>query len=394
MRELRLDQARRIALAAQGFADAAPRGTVDRRNIRRAIRRMGLLQIDSVNVCVRSHYMPLFSRLGPYRRALLDEMAYRDRELFEYWGHEASFLPMDTYPLFRDRMASARPGGRVRQLMEENPGYIDQVYAEVHERGPLSVGDLEDGGGRTGPWWGYGKGKIALEWLFHTGRVLCSHRNNFTRYYDVAERIIPDNVLNAPTVGRDEAHKQLLLLASRSHGVGTASDLADYYRIRIPEARPLLAELVEDGQLEEVHVEGWKQPAYVHPGMRLPRRVDAGGLLTPFDPVIWERSRAERLFGFRYRIEIYVPAPQRQFGYYVYPFLMGDSLVARVDLKSDRSRSSLMVKGAFVEDGQDPSRVADGLAAELHQMASWLAMDDIEVADHGSLAADLSRALG
>ncbi len=394
MRELRLDQARRIALAAQGFADAAPRGTVDRRNIRRAIRRMGLLQIDSVNVCVRSHYMPLFSRLGPYRRALLDEMAYRDRELFEYWGHEASFLPMDTYPLFRDRMASARPGGRVRQLMEEHPGYIDQVYAEVHERGPLSVGDLEDGGGRTGPWWGYGKGKIALEWLFHTGRVLCSHRNNFTRYYDVAERIIPDNVLNAPTVGRDEAHKQLLLLASRSHGVGTASDLADYYRIRIPEARPLLAELVEDGQLEEVHVEGWKQPAYVHPGMRLPRRVDAGGLLTPFDPVIWERSRAERLFGFRYRIEIYVPAPQRQFGYYVYPFLMGDSLVARVDLKSDRSRSSLMVKGAFVEDGQDPSRVADGLAAELHQMASWLAMDDIEVADHGSLAADLSRALG
>ncbi len=389
-----MDQARRIALAAQGFADAAPRGTVDRRNIRRAIRRMGLLQIDSVNVCVRSHYMPLFSRLGPYRRELVDEMAYRDGELFEYWGHEASFLPMDTYPLFRHRMSSARPGGRVQQLMDEHPGYIEQVYAEVHEQGPLSVGDLEDGGGRTGPWWGHGKGKIALEWLFRSGRIGCSHRHNFTRYYDIAERIIPDDVLNAPVIEREEAHKHLLLMAARSHGVGTASDLADYYRIRVPAARPLLAELVEDGRLELVRVEGWKQPAYLHPGIRLPRHIAAGALLTPFDPVIWERSRAERLFGFQYRIEIYVPEPQRQFGYYVYPLLMGDALVARVDLKSDRGSGRLLVKGAFLEAGQDPERVADALAIELRQMALWLAMEDVEVADHGSLAADLSRALG
>jgi len=392
MRELRLEQARRIALAAQGFADPPPRGGVDRRNVRRAIQRMGLLQIDSVNVSVRSHYMPLFSRLGPYRRDLVEEMAYRDRELFEYWGHEASFLPTEAYPLFRQRMAHARPWSGTRRLLAEHPGYVEQVYREVQDRGPLSVGDLEDGGGRTGPWWGYGKGKIALEWLFHTGRIGCSHRNHFTRYYDLAERIFPSELLNGPMPSLDDTHRELLIRAAKSHGVGTAKDLADYYRISVPAARPLLADLAEEGVLEPVRVEGWNQPAYLHPEARLPRHIEARALLTPFDPVVWERSRAERLFGFRYRIEIYVPAAQRQYGYYVYPFLLGDSLVARVDLKADRERRRLMVKGAYVEEGQDRRRVVTALSEELRDMAAWLDLDGVDVGRRGSLAPELRRA--
>lgn len=394
MRHLRIDQARRIALAAQGFADPAPKSVVDRRHLRRVIARIGLLQLDSVNVCVRSHYMPLFSRLGPYRRPLIDEFAYDDGALFEYWGHEASLLPVETFPLYRHRMETP-PRWRVAQeLARDHPSYIEAVYRQVEQRGPISVGDLEGGGDRTGPWWGYGKGKIALEWLFHLGRIGCSTRVNFTRYYDLIERIIPAEQLSGPVLSAPEANRQLLLMAAKSHGVGTALDLADYYRIRVPEARPLLAELVEEGRLEQVAVEGWAKPAYLHPEARMPRRIETEAFLSPFDPVVWERSRTERLFDFHYRIEIYVPEPKRRFGYYVYPFLLNDQIVGRVDLKADRAKGRLLAKAVHLEAGHDRDEVAAAMARRLEEMATWLELDGVEVGQLGDLAPTLRNSIG
>ncbi len=393
MATLSIHQARRIALAAQGFADPAPQGRVDVRHIRRTLARIGLLQLDSVNVVVRSHYMPLFSRLGPYDRQLIDDFAYRRGELFEYWGHEASLLPTETFPLYRHRMDAVKPWNGLTALQKAEPRYVDQVLAEVADRGPMIVSQLSEPGERNGPWWGYSKGKMALEWLFATGAITCSHRENFTRFYDLTERVIPTQQLDSPTVTMQEAHREMLRLAARSHGVGTAADLADYYRISMPKARPRIKELVEAGDLIEVSVAGWGQTAYLDPNARTPRRITGAALLTPFDPVVWKRDRAERLFGFRYRIEIYVPEPKRIYGYYVMPFLLDGELVARVDLKSDRQLSRLLVRGTFLEDGQESSRVAPALASELRKMAKWLSLDGVDVADNGNLAGALRAAL-
>jgi uncharacterized protein YcaQ len=361
--------------------------------MRRAVDRMGLVQIDSVNVVVRSHYMPLFSRIGSYTMGSLDDLAYRRRELFEYWGHVASLLPMRHYPLFRHRMDSARTWKHIERVRRKEPKYVQGVLDEVRERGPLTAGDLEDPGKRTGPWWGRGKGKIALEALFGSGELTVRERRNFARVYDLTERVIPEEVLARPAPSREEAHRELLRLSARSHGIGTARDLADYYRIPISEARARLAELVEAGDVQEVKVEGWKGPAFVHPESRLPRRIDARALLTPFDPIVWERERAERLFGFRYRIEIYVPEPKREYGYYVMPFLLGDRLVARVDLKSKREEGALLVRGAWIEDGQEPRTVAPELAEELGTMATWLGLDRVHVGRKGTLARELRGAV-
>ncbi len=312
MEELSGGQARRIALAAQGFTDPPPGGVVDRRHLRRVLRRTGLLQIDSVNVLARAHYLPAFSRLGPYPVAQLDRMAYADRELFEYWGHEASLLPVDLHPLLRWRMARAATGeawGGLVRLARERPDLVARVEAEVAGRGPLRAGELSEPGARRGSWWGWDDTKQAFEWLFWTGRFAVARRGaNFERLYDLSERVLPPAILAAPTVEQDAAQRALLLRAARSLGVGTARDLADYHRINIREARARVAELAEDGALLPVRVEGWRDPAFLHPEARLPRWVRARALLVPFDPLIWERSRVERLFGFHLRIEIYTPA--------------------------------------------------------------------------------------
>ncbi len=344
------------------------------------------MQIDSVNVAVRAHYMPLFSRAGPYDPDLLDDHAYRRREAFEYWGHEASYLPSDHFPLLRYRMEAMRPWHRIRALMEEHPEYLDQVMQEVIDFGPITVSDLADPGKRTGPWWGYGKGKIALEWLFASGKVAIADRRNFTRFYDLPERVLPVDVLDAEVPSPEEAQRRLLMLAADATGVATAADLADYYRIRMPVARQRIEELIDVGALVEVSVAGWTKPAYMAPRTSIPRSIDARALLSPFDSLIWFRERTERLFDFHYRIEIYVPEPKRTYGYYVYPFLLGDELVARVDLKADRQAGNLLVRGSYLEDGRDPHFVSGQLAEELRLMAAWLGLDDVVVEARGDLS--------
>ena len=389
--ELSNREARRIALAAQGFADRPPAGRVDSRHFDRLFDRVKVVQLDSVNVAVRTHYMPAFSRLGPYPRERFDAYAYRRRRLFEAWGHVASLLPVEHYPLLRHRMEDAHS----RSFGRERRAYVEAIRGEVAERGPLAVSDLRDQGrGGGGPWWGRSDGKLALEWLFATGRLATSRRGNFTRVYDLAERAIPPEVLAAPAPAARDAQRELLRLAARAHGIGDAGDLADYYRIRVPQARPLLRELVEEGEVLEASVEGWSRPAFLHRDARMPRRIGASALLSPFDSLIWRRERTERLFGFHYRIEIYVPEPERQYGYYVFPFLTGDTLAARVDLKADRARGALLVRAAYLEEGCDAGAVAGDLAANLQAMAAWLELGEVIVGRRGNLATPLRRTVG
>ncbi|MGB9358507.1 MAG: crosslink repair DNA glycosylase YcaQ family protein [Acidimicrobiia bacterium] len=388
-RRLTGDQARRIALAAQGLTTPRPLGRVDVRHFRRVLGHIGLLQLDSVNVLERSHYLPLFSRLGPYDRGALDQWTARSGELFEYWGHEASLIPVGIHHAFRFRMADMKPWGSVRRLLDERPGYIEGVLGEVTDRGPLTVSDLEDPGERGGPWWGYAPGKQALEWLFASGRITATRTNTFGRRYDLPERVVPAWVLDAVPLDRAEAYRCLLVLAARHHGVGTAADLADYYRLHVPTARYILADLAAEKAIVEAEVEGWRQPAYLHPEVVIPRRTGGTALLSPFDSLVWNRERVERIFGFRYRIEIYVPKDDRQFGYYVLPFLLDGELVARVDLKADRKGGRLLVQAAHLEPGNDRIRVARALASELAVMASWLGLDEFVVVDRGDLAGAL-----
>lgn len=397
---LSLPEARRLALAAQGFADPPPARAPDRRHLHRVLRRVGLLQIDSVNVLVRSHYLPLYSRLGPYPTALLDEEAYSRRSLFEYRAHEACLVPVSLHPALRWRMRRHLGEGtwsHMRRLAASRPGFVADVLAEVGRRGPVTAGDLGAGPVSEGPWWGWSDTKIALEWLWWTGQLAVAERRGFQRLYDLPERVLPTEVLAAPDLAPEEAHRRLLARAALALGVGTAGDLADYFRLRSDEARPRLGELVEEGHLERVAVEGWAQPAYRHRGVRLPRRVEAAALLSPFDSLVWERSRTERIFGFRYRIEIYVPERKRVHGYYVLPFLLGEELVARVDLKADRRAGALVVRAAFAEDGKGAGGRGDRgvvgpLREELARMGSWLGLERVVVEERGDLAPALRRA--
>jgi uncharacterized protein len=394
MRTLRLDQARRIALAAQGFADPRPAAAVDVRHLRRVLDRMAVLQLDSVNVVCRSHYLPVLARLGPYDRNRLDRWLWRSGEAFEYLAHEASLSPVGHHPLLRHRMRRGRwKAGR--RLEAEEPGYVAGIRAEVAERGPLTIGDLREPGARTGPWWGYSKGKLALEWLYVTGRLAVRERTaGFVTVYDLPERVLPAEVLGRPEPDDDHARLALVRRAAQSLGVGTVADLADYFRIPVPEVRPLVARLLAAGELEPVEVAGWREPAVLDPAARQPRRLRSRALLSPFDPVVWFRPRAERLFGFRYRIEIYVPEAKRVHGYYVLPFLLDDELVARVDLKADRAGGRLLVRGAFAEVGSDPARVAAELADALVVLGTWLDLRAVSVEDRGDLATALRRAVG
>ena len=346
---------------------------------------MKVVQLDSVNVLVRSQYLPLFSRLGPYDRSLLDDIAYRRRELFEYWGHEASLMPVRLRPLFEWRMERADAWGGMVRVARERPGFVEGIYREVAERGPLAAGDLASPDARRSSWWGWGDNKRALEWLFWIGRLAVTRGRNFERLYDLPERVIPSEVLATPAPPQEEAQRELLAISAQALGIGTERDLADYFRIGLREAMPRLAELVEEGRLLRVAVEGWREPAFLSPGSTIPRRATGVALLTPFDPIVWERSRAERMFGFRYRIEIYTPAPKRTFGYYVLPLLIGERLVGRVDVKADRKAGTLVVPGGFVEDDVRVEEVLEPLARELADMARWLGLERVASGDRGVL---------
>jgi uncharacterized protein len=396
-RKLSARLARRIALAAQGLADPRPAAAPSRRGLRTLIDRLGVIQIDSVNVLARTHYLPAFSRLGPYPREMLEDAAWGKKPtLFEYWGHEASLLPMALQPLFRWRMERARAGetwSGLARFARERRDYIDQVLARIEREGPITGGDLADGPRQAG-WWSWSNGKAALEWLFWTGMVMTRTRRGFERVYDLTERVLPPAILRQPTPNEADSHRRLLKIAARALGIATEGDLRDYFRMPVAETRARIRDLVESGDLTQVIVEGWRQPAYLAPGAREPRRAGAAALLSPFDNLIWRRERAERVFGARIRLEIYTPAHKREHGYYVLPFLQGEAITARVDLKADRQAGVLRVQAAHLEPGAAAGGTAPALAAELALMADWLGLDGVHVAGKGGLAAGLARSLG
>ena len=400
--QLSIGAARRIALAAQGFAEPRPTGRVDVRHLRRVIDRVGLLQIDSVNVFSRSHYLPVFARIGPYPRELLDELtAYTARprrpEMFEYWAHAACLVPLAYHPLLRWRMARAHldPWQSIRRIAHENPTLVADVEQLVVDRGPIVAGDtgIPRPPPRPGHMWNWHDGKTALEHLFWAGRITTARRVNFERYYDLVERVLPAEILGLPTPDERDAKRELVRISARALGVATEPDLRDYFRLPSADTKRAVGELVETGELVPVQVDGWSLPAWLWHDARRPRAIDARALLSPFDSLIWFRDRTERLFDVHSRIEIYVPEPQRRYGYYVLPFLLGETLVGRVDLKSDRQAGVLRVQSAWVEPGHDPRHVAAELAAELALVARWQGLAGIDVRPRGDLAGTLAGLL-
>jgi len=383
---LSLTQARRIALAAQGFGRPLPRRP-GATTLRATAERLGLFQIDSVNVLTRAHYLPAFARLGSYDRGLLERDAWgplRHRRLFEYWAHEASLLPLDLHPLLRWRMARAERGEtgylRLRRFAGDDRPRAMTVLERIAAEGPLTAADFENGTGRSG-WWEWSDVKNALEWLFWSGRITtATRRGSFARVYDLTERVLPADTLALPTPSAEEAQTALVERAARAFGVATAADLRDYYRLRPEEGDHSIATLAEAGVLLPVRVEGWSQRAWLHRDAAAPQRVRGAALLAPFDPLVWERGRTERLFGFRYRIEIYVPRERRQHGYYVLPFLLDEALVARVDLKADRVAGVLAAPRVTLEPGAPPDTMPR-LLAELERMAAWLGLERVVLGD-------------
>ncbi len=404
MQTISASAARRTALAAQGFADTRPAGAPNRRHLQRVLGRTKLLQLDSVNVAVRAHYMPVYSRIGSYDTELLDAAAWshsarRPRQLVEYWAHEASLIPISDWPLLKWRMAQHGGAWRVRyrRMLDEAPDLVEDVLAAVKDLGPVGAGELERqlGGGTrqgTGPWWNRSDTKKVCEMLFAAGELTTGTRRGFERLYDLPERVLPPAVLAQPEPAESDAVRALTTRAAEALGVATEADLRDYYRLSPDQSQRAVAELVDAGVLEPVAVDGWRKPAYRHVEARTPRRITARALLCPFDPLIWDRARTERLFGFRYRIEIYVPERKRVHGYYVFPFLLNGELVARVDLKADRAAGVLRAPGAFGEPGHDPAEVVPELAQALRDMAGWLGLDGVDVGNRGDLCEPL-RAL-
>jgi uncharacterized protein YcaQ len=383
--KLSADAARRIALAASGFAASRPSNGVNAGQMQRCIDRLGLLQIDSVNVLSRAHYLPLFSRLGNYDRALLDRAAWgrrSQRKLFEFWAHEASLLPLATQPLLRWRMRRAAEDvagkGKLRTFSRRNKAFIEEVRHEIAERGPLAASELSNAGDKRGAWWGWNDGKLAVEWLFFIGEVTtATRRGSFERVYDLTERVLPAAIHSLPTPSDEEAQRELLRLSARALGVATEFDLRDYYRLGVADTKARLAELVEAGDLLPVTVEGWDRPAYLDPGAHHARKIDARALLVPFDPLLWERDRTHRIFDFFYRIEIYTPLAKRTYGYYVLPFLLGDRLVGRVDLKADRATGRLLAHAVHFEEGVEARDAMPALDEELRLMADWLGLEKV-----------------
>ncbi len=371
-------QARRIALAAQGFAEAR-RAAPSARHFRKTVNRLGVVQIDSVNVVTRTHYLPKFSRLGDYARDTLETEAWGKKpSLFEYWGHEASLMPVANQPLFRWRMARAEAG--------------DGILREIERRGPVTGGDFATGPRGAPGWWSWSEGKRALEWLFWTGQITTKTRRSFERVYDLTERVLPGAVVDTPTPSEDDAQRELIRISARAMGVATETDLRDYFRLGVADTKLRIAELVEAGELTPVTVSGWGKPAYLWPAAKIPRRIHARALLSPFDNLIWFRERTERLFGVRIRLEIYTPADKREHGYYVLPFLEGEAITARVDLKSDRKAGALLVQAAWRE-ADATGETASALATELKLMAEWLGLERVVVVGKGDLAGALAEAL-
>ena len=401
--ELSSAEARRLALSSLGFGAKKP-AKAGVAHVRATAKRLSAIQVDSVNVLARAHYMPTFSRYGPYPTAALDQLVHEKRELFEYWGHAACLLPIELYPALRWRMEGQLEGWG--ELEKEQLAFIEAVHAEVAERGPLSAGELSNGGKGTGNWWGWSDGKRAIEFLFRQGRVAIAGRRNFERLYDIPEHVFPREVLKAKPLSAEGGKKDLLVRAARAMGVGTARDIAMYFQVdmwwdratangrREPaKTHVLFDELVEEGHLEKVEVEGWKRPGYVIPGAKVPRTIDARAIVSPFDPLMWERKWTKSVFDFDYQIEIYVPAARRIYGYYVLPFVLGDRFAGRVDLKADRKASTLLVQAAWLEPGREPKAVAAALADELRSIARWLGLESIKAGPKGSLARPLAKAL-
>jgi uncharacterized protein YcaQ len=391
--------ARRMALAAQGFGKARP-AAPGRRHVLSTIETLGLLQIDSVNVVSRSHYLPLFSRLGDYPRGLLEDVAWGKKPaLVEYWGHEASLMPRDLHPLFRWRMADAKAGvgvwSGVAKFLDSHPDLIAKALDEIRRRGPLSAGELEIGAKKgPGGWWGWSESKRAVECLFWAGELTtATRRTGFERVYGTPEQVLPAAILDTPTPSRENAHRALIARAAKAMGVATERDLRDYFRMGPAESRARIAELVEEGVLTPAKVEGWEQTAYIAAGAARPRKIEARALLSPFDNLIWFRERTERIFEARIRLEIYTPAHLRTHGYYVLPFLQGETLTARVDLKADRKAGKLLVQAAHAQPAANGETPAE-LAAELRLMAGWLGLSDVEVKPSGDLSTALAAAVG
>jgi uncharacterized protein YcaQ len=396
---LTIEHARRLAIDAQGLGRPVL-ARVGRRELRAALDTVEVLQLDAINVLERTQFLVLFARVGAYDIGLLHELTGPGGELFEYWAHAASLVPMARHPLLRWRMAQAGPRGdspaysaRRKAFEVEHADYIAAVLGDVRERGPLAASQLLDPRRRNGEWWQRRSlGRVALELLFARGDVAAWRAPNFERIYDLPERVIPNEVLAAPTPSVEEAQRELLVLSARALGVATVGDLAVYYMLKPKDAAPRVEELVAKGELVEIAVDGWRDRAYALPGATVKRSRRAGAtFLSPFDSLIWDRARARRLFGFDYRIEVYVPAPQRVYGYYVLPMLLDDELVGRVDLKADRQASVLRVQAAYIETGSDASRVSEAASVELDRMRAWLGLDDIAVARRGNLGAELRK---
>ena len=393
MFEISARDARRISLQAQGFADVIPKGPIGPRDFKKAMTKMNVIQLDSVQAVCRSHYLPMYSRLGVYEQADLDHWLWNSGKTFETWSHEASVVQVELEPSLRWMKRQARKGATwagLHKMAKQNSGYVAGVLAEVQQNGPINASSLRDPRPRKGQWWdGRSDGTRALDWLFRTGEVGIRRTSNFNRMYEPFSNVIPEKIRHEVTPVDDTAHRNLLEIAARSHGIGTAADLSDYFRMKLSDVRPRLAELVEDKKLLIAQVQGWEEPAYLHPRFKNASPVKARTLLSPFDPVVWCRPRVERIFDFSYRLEIYVPAKKRQFGYYVLPFLLGDQLVGRVDLKADRSSSKLFVQGSYVEKKVNSDRVAQQLSIELNRLRKFLGLNEIVVRRRGNLSTQL-----
>ncbi|EGD54057.1 winged helix-turn-helix domain-containing protein [Gordonia neofelifaecis] len=403
--DLSLPQARRIALAAQGFTDPLPTGEPTRRHLARVVDRTRLIQMDSVNVLARAHYLPMFSRIGAYDDALLDRAAWRPttrspRLLVEYWAHEAALVPIDDWPLMGWRMEEYRDGRyrHSREILRRNRSQAHDVLAVIADNGPSMPRDIEAELGITrsaherGSWWARGEVKHLCEAMFAAGTLSAVRSEHFHRRYDLAERVVGADRVDA-RVDRRDAHRELVARSAAAHGVGTVADLADYYRLKTADVREVLPDLIDAGEVSLVGVDGWAEPAYLHCDARTPRAVRRSALLSPFDPLVFFRPRTQRLFDFHYRIEIYVPEHKRVHGYYVLPYLMDEELVARVDLKADRAAGTLRVLSAHLEPGADPSAVSDSLACDLGRLAAWRGLDTVDVSGGGDLAKRLTAAV-
>jgi uncharacterized protein YcaQ len=378
---LSIADARALAVAAQGFDTARPKTKATQRHVDALISRLGVIQIDSVNVLVRSQELPLFSRLGNHNRNAIPK-ATEQQKLFEYWGHEAAHLPVEIHPLFRWKMEAARLGKAkhwgLTSFYDDNKAFVKRMLKHVDKNGPTTSRELSTRTEKKGTWWDWDEAKVALEYLFLTGQLMSRGRGtDFARIYDTPERVLTPKILNAPTPSEHDARKQLLVRSAIAQGVATASDLADYYRQKPVAIKPLIAELVEEGELHAVVVDGWTEKAFMHRSAKPPKQLHATALLSPFDSLVWCRPRNERLFNFHYRIEIYTPKEKRKFGYYVLPFLMNGQMVGRVDLKADRANSKLLVHSVHTEKGVKRSTINDALNNELRTMASWLGLSSV-----------------